>query len=115
MKRVFAAVDLYFFFALDVVRSSLRVAYDVLTPRHRMQPAIIAVDVSALSDRQLLVMANMITMTPGSMGVGLSEDHKTFYVHLMYLDGPVEEAAAGFENGYGRRVRNVFLASWNFQ
>lgn len=108
MRRLIAAVDLAFFFGFDVVRSSLRVAYDVLTPKHRMEPAIIAVNVEGLTGTQLLVMSNMITMTPGSMGVGLSEDQATLYVHLMYLDQSVEAAALGFENGYGKRVRNVF-------
>ena len=32
--RLLAAIDLFFFFALDVVRSTVRVAVDVLTPTH---------------------------------------------------------------------------------
>ncbi len=106
--RLLATIDLFFFFALDVVRSTVRVAVDVLTPTHRMKPGIISVDVADMTDLQLFVMMNMITMTPGSMGIGLSSDRTKLYLHIMYLDGELSEAKASFEQSYGKKVRRVF-------
>lgn len=108
MTRFLAVLDLFFFFAIDVVRSTVRVAIDVLTPTHRMKPGIIAVDVAGMSDRQLFFMMNLITMTPGSMGIGLSDDRSKLYLHIMYLDGSVDEVRASFEQSYGKKVRRVF-------
>lgn len=108
MMRLLAAIDLLFFFVIDVLRSTIRVAVDVLTPTHRMKPAIIRLDVEGMSERQLFFMMNMITMTPGSMGVGLSGDRSKLYLHIMYLDGTVAEVRESFEQSYGKKVRRVF-------
>ena len=108
MMRVIAFFDLLFFFALDVVKSSMRVAMDVLTPTHRMKPGIIGIDVAGMTDRQLFFMMNMITLTPGSMGIGLSEDRSRLYLHVMYMDGSVEDMRRAYEQSYERKVRRVF-------
>lgn len=106
--RLFAAIDLFFFFVIDVIRSTIRVASEVLTPGFQMQPAIIRVDVTGMSDRQLFFMMNMITMTPGSMGIGLSDDRSALYLHIMYLEGSLTEVRESFEQSYGKKVRRVF-------
>ncbi len=108
MIRVIAALDLFVYFALDVVKSSFRVAYDVLTPTHRMRPGIVRVDISGMTERQLFFMMNLITMTPGSLGIDLSKDRTKLYLHAMYLDGSASEMAQSFEQSYGKKVRRVF-------
>jgi len=106
--KLIATLDLFVYFAIDVVRSTLRVAAEVLTPSFQMTPGIIAVNVDGMTPRQLFVMMNMITMTPGSMGIGLSEDRKKLYLHILYLDGSLDEARESFEQSYGKKVRRVF-------
>lgn len=106
--RFFAAIDLLFFFALDVVRSTLRVAAEVLTPGYRMRPGIIALNVEGMTKRQLFFMMNLVAMTPGSMGVGLSADRRKLYLHIMYLYGPLDQMRQTIEQSYGKRVRRVF-------
>jgi multicomponent Na+:H+ antiporter subunit E len=108
MMRVIHFIGFILFYITEVLKSNLRVAHDVLTPTHRMDPAIIAVDVSGMTDRQLLFMANFITMTPGTLGLCFSEAKDTLYIHAMYLDGDVAALSAELSNTYGKRVRHVF-------
>lgn len=108
MMRWLNALSLLFFYLTEVVQSNLRVAYDVLTPRHRMKPGIIAVKVEGMTDRQLFFMANLITMTPGTLGLKFSEDRATLYIHAMYIDGEAKAVAEALEINYGKRVRGVF-------
>jgi multicomponent Na+:H+ antiporter subunit E len=108
MSRIFSLITSLIFYSSEVVKSNVRVAADVLTPKHRMKPGIIAVDVEGMSDRQLLFMANFITMTPGTLGLTFSEDHRKLYIHAMYIDGDETALAEELENAYGRRVRSVF-------
>lgn len=108
MSRVISAISFLLFYLVEVVQSNLRVAYDVLTPTHRMNPAIIAVNVKGMTDRQLLFMANLITMTPGTLGLKFSEDRSKLYIHAMYIDGEVQALADELENTYGKRVKRVF-------
>lgn len=96
------------FYIVDVIKSNLRVAHDVLTPAYRMEPAIISIDVAGMTDRQLLFMANFITMTPGTLGLSISESKDKFYIHAMYVDESVEALSEELANTYGKRVRLVF-------
>lgn len=108
MKRFFSILGFLAFYIGDVIKSNFRIAHDVLTPKNYMKPGIIAVDVTGMTERQLIFMANLITMTPGTLCLWVSEDHNTLYIHCMYVDGSPEEAARALEDSYGRRVRNVF-------
>lgn len=96
------------FYFIEVVKSNLRVAYDVLTPPHKMNPAIISVDVTGMTDRQLLFMANFITMTPGTLGLSFSDAKDKLYIHAMYIDDTVEALSEELSTNYGKRVRRVF-------
>lgn len=74
------------FFLRELFTSNLRVAYDVLTPTHHMRPAVIAVPLIAHTDVEITVLANLISLTPGTLGLDVSSDRKVLYLHVMYLD-----------------------------
>lgn len=78
------------FYLLEIIRSNLRVAYDILTPMHRMKPGIIAVPLEKASPLETVLLSNLITMTPGTLLLDLSEDGRTMYIHAMYIDDPGE-------------------------
>jgi multicomponent Na+:H+ antiporter subunit E len=107
MMRILAFLESLIFYLKEIIFSNLRVAYDVLTPTHQMTPGIIALDVSDYSDAQISLMANFITMTPGTLGLAVSEDHSKLYIHAMYLDSTPEEVAEQLLNDYGKRVKRV--------
>ena len=108
MRRLLSIPNLFLFYVKEVVLSNLRVAHDVLTPKHRMKPGIVRVDVDGLTDWQIFFMSNLITMTPGTLGLTVSRDHKSLYIHAMYMDGSAEELAESLRKDYGRRVQSVF-------
>ena len=107
MMRVWAWIEFLLFYLKEVLVSNLRVAYDVLTPEHKMTPGIIALDVADMTDAQITLMANSITMTPGTLGLTVSENHDKLYIHAMYLDGSPEAVAKKLLNDYGKRVKRV--------
>jgi len=84
----------------------LAVALDVITPTHRMQPAKVKLDVSDLSERQLLAYTNLITMTPGTLSLDVSPDRKTLLIHAMYVDS-AEKLAAEIESTLKQRIVDV--------
>jgi multicomponent Na+:H+ antiporter subunit E len=108
MMRIVYFIGFILFYISEVVKSNLKVAYDVLTPTHKMSPGIIAVDVSGMTDRQLLFMANFITMTPGTLGLSFSPEKDKFYIHAMYVDGDMDTLSQELSNTYGKQVRRVF-------
>ena len=96
------------FYLGEILKSNLRIAHDVLTPTHMMTPGIIAVEVAGMSDRQLLFMANFITMTPGTLGLLISENKDKLYIHAMYTEGNTAALSRELANNYGERVQDVF-------
>ena len=106
--RIFKLLGFILFYAKEVVVSNLRVAGDVLTPKYRMHPSVIKVDVSGMTDRQLLLMANFITMTPGTLGLVFSEDRTSLYLHALFSENDSGAIARELEQTYGKRVRDVF-------
>ncbi len=101
-------IGFIFFYSIEVVLSNLRVAYDVLTPRHRMDPAIIRLDVSGLTDRQRFFLSNLITMTPGTLTLDLDATAGELLVHAMYDGNDPDALRAHFEKNYLQRIRHVF-------
>lgn len=104
--RVHRVLGLAAFFLWDLIRANLRLALDVATPRFQMKPGILAVPLDATTDSEILMLAMLINLTPGSVALDVSLDRKTMYVHVMYIETP-EAARAEIKNGYERRVLEV--------
>ena len=59
----------------------------------------------ARTDVEIALLANLITLTPGSVSLDLSEDGRVLYVHAMYIDGgDVEAYRRSVKEGLERRV-----------
>ncbi len=84
--KVAQAARFFAYYLAELVKANLRVAYDVVTPTHKMHPGVIAVPLDAKTDIEIAMFANLITLTPGTLGLFLSPDRKVLYVHVMYLD-----------------------------
>ena len=73
------------YYLWEMVKSNAVIAYDVLTPTHHMKPGVIAVPLSAKTDLEITALANLITMTPGTLSLDVTPDRRTLYVHAMYI------------------------------
>lgn len=73
------------FFFWELLVSNLKVAYDVLTPTHHMCPGVIAMPLDAKTDGEITIVANLISLTPGTLSLDVSTDRKVLYIHVMYL------------------------------
>lgn len=68
-------------------------------------PGVVAIPLDARTDVEITLLANLITLTPGSVSLDLSEDRRVLYVHAMYIDGgDVEAYRRSIKEGLERRV-----------
>ena len=95
------------FFAKEVVVANLRVAAAVVAPRGRLRPAIVAVPLTVDRDAEIALLANLITLTPGTLSLDVSPDRRTLYVHAMATGGP-DELRREIQLGFERRILEVF-------
>lgn len=91
------------FYLEELLRANLRVAYDVVTPSHHMRPGIVAVPLDARSDAEITLLANLMTMTPGSLSLDVADDRSVLYVHSMFLAHP-DAFRAQIKDDFERRV-----------
>ena len=91
------------FYVIEVVRSNIRVAVDVVTPASRAEPGVVAVPLDASSDAEITLLANLITMTPGSLSIDVSDDRSVIYVHSMFVGDP-DDFRRMIKDDFERRV-----------
>lgn len=95
-----AGVAYYGYFLKELVKSNIRLVVIVLSPDLPIRPGIVKVRTRLKTRMGRLMLANSITLTPGTLTVDL--DGEWFYVHWVRVDAEDVEAAtaeivAGFE------------------
>lgn len=72
------------YFGYELLVASLEVTWDVLTPRSRLSPGIIALPMRSRTDTEMTLMANLISLTPGTLNLTVDAERQLLYVHGMY-------------------------------
>jgi multicomponent Na+:H+ antiporter subunit E len=105
--RVYRVLRLTGYFLYELIVSSVRVAWDVITPTQLSNPAIVEMPLDVKSDLEILLVTNLISLTPGTLSLDVTPDRSTLIVHAMFADDPnalVDE----LKNGMERMVKEVF-------
>lgn len=95
-----------FFFLKELVKANLQVAYEVMTPNYNMTPGIVKVPLDVKTNLEITFLANMITLTPGTLSLDVSDDKKVLYVHSMYIKDR-ESFVRGIKNGFEKRILEI--------
>ncbi len=98
-RRVLALILIFFY---ELAHSATRVALLIMSPnlKKRLKPGIIAFPLTAKSDVEITLLANLITLTPGTLSVDVSADRKFIFVHAMEVPDKkalIRDIATGFE------------------
>ncbi|MCZ2077387.1 MAG: Na+/H+ antiporter subunit E [Bryobacteraceae bacterium] len=103
VSRVERALSLLAYLLWEIFLANVRVALDVVSIQHRMKPGVIRLPLDVTSDGEILLLAAMINITPGSVALGVSDDRKIMYVHVMHVRTP-DDARRIIKEGFERRV-----------
>lgn len=103
-------LSLALLFVRELIVSAFRVAVLVARPNMRahLKPGIIAFPLTVESDAEITLLANLITLTPGTLSVDVSANKKTLYVHAIAITDRavlIDEIAHGFETKIARVFR----------
>jgi multicomponent Na+:H+ antiporter subunit E len=93
--QLFKKLPLFFQYAviliIEILKANRQVLYFITTPQYQVEPQIVHFTSNLKSEWSRVILANSITLTPGTITVGLEGNE--FYVHC--LD---KEFAEGMEN-----------------
>ncbi len=106
VTRLYRLGGFLLFYIWEVIASNFKVAYDVLTPKFKGTPEIIDVPLEKLTDLQLTLLANLITMTPGTLSLDVLDEGRTLRVHTMYLED-ADTFAQSIKNDFEKRILNA--------
>jgi len=104
--KVIGLVKLAIFFLWELLVSSLKVAWSVVTPLRYSKPGIITVPLDVKSDTEITVLGNLISLTPGSLSLDISDDRRHLVVHAMFIEDP-EDFRREVKLGMEHRVREA--------
>ncbi len=99
-------LSLLLLFIRELIMSAVKVAWLVVQPRLNIRPAIIAYPLTVTTDLQITLLANMITLTPGTLSVDVSADRKTLYVHAIDMESK-EDLIGSIAVGFERKILEV--------
>lgn len=106
MTLLLGWLHVIFVFHRELALATWETARAVFQPVHGLKPAILAVPLDLRSDLGITMFANLVTLTPGTTSLEVSEDKRTLYVHC--LDAPDHQATiADIKNTLERAVRKV--------
>jgi len=84
IKSLFYLIKYFFVFVIELIKANLNMARIVLTPSLPISPKVIEVKTNLTSPIAKAILANSITLTPGTISVELMED--TLYIHAVEGD-----------------------------
>lgn len=80
-----AALRFVAWFAWALVRASAVVAWEVVTPTNDINEGIVAVPLSTDAPGLVTLIANTISLTPGTLTIEVGSEPPTLYVHVLHL------------------------------
>lgn len=98
IKWLFDWTVLILTFGWELIKSVYDVVLNVINPGRISHSAIVEVPLDVKSDLGIALLANMVTLTPGTTTLHISEDRTRLYAHVMnYSDSVVEDIKQSFE------------------
>jgi multicomponent Na+:H+ antiporter subunit E len=105
--RVGTFLGLFFYLVYELILANIRLTSDVVRLRHSMRPAVIRLPLDARTDGEILMLAALINLTPGSIALDVSEDRRHMYVHVMDMRTPAD-TRRDLKHGFERWVIRLF-------
>lgn len=99
-------ISFIIFFLYELVKANLQVAYEVMTPKLGVTPGIVKIPLDVKSNIGITLLANLISLTPGTLSLDVSNDKKVLFVHAMYITDK-EKFIDSIKNGFEKRILEI--------
>ncbi|KHE71780.1 Na+/H+ antiporter subunit E [Halobacillus sp. BBL2006] len=106
MKRVWKFIKLILLFIRELVLSNIDIVKLVYKPKLDIQPGIFALPIELKSNFEITLLANLITLTPGTLSIAVSEDHSKIYIHAMDIPD-VEQSINDIKETFEKAIMEV--------
>lgn len=110
MQRVLKIIRFGLSFLKELSIANLAVIRIVYKPgvKNWLKPGFVEYPLTVNTDFTITLLANSITLTPGTLSVDVSPDKKFLYIHFLHIDDP-KQARESIKNGLERPILQI----WN--
>lgn len=105
-RKLALGVTLVLVFSRELIKSNIAVLRVVLSPRPLIRSGVIAVPTELTNDLALTMLANMITLTPGTLTLDISHNRRYLFVHTLNLNDP-EDVKRDIRNAFEVYLREL--------
>lgn len=98
-------------YTMELIKANWDVAKRALSPNININPGIVKIQTELKSDYGLAMLANCITLTPGTIAMNIVEEKGNTYMYIHWIDVKTEEeqeAANIIKGAFEPWVRRIF-------
>jgi multicomponent Na+:H+ antiporter subunit E len=106
LYNIAAVIKLMFIFLKELILANIAVLKIVLSPKLKMEPGIFAFETELEKDWEIMILSNLITLTPGTFVIDISDDNKTLYIHSVDIAN-VEQARKDIKSSFEKAIKEV--------
>ncbi|PKG23635.1 Na+/H+ antiporter subunit E [Niallia nealsonii] len=106
LYRIVSILKLLFIFIKELILANYAVFKSIIRPNAKLTPGIFAMKTVLTADWQITILSNLITLTPGTLVVDISEDNSTLYIHAMDISNK-EATIEAIQNSFEKAILEV--------
>jgi multicomponent Na+:H+ antiporter subunit E len=107
LKRFFQFLKFLLVCLYELYVACFQVLILVLSPKLNLKPGIIRMDVNLPTDFQLVFLASLINLTPGTLTLEVSSNKKTLYIHALHIND-AEKIVKGIRKSFEEGIREIW-------
>jgi multicomponent Na+:H+ antiporter subunit E len=107
--NIWEGIKLLLVFIKEMIVANIQIAYIIISPAMNIHPGLIEYPLDIRNDGAIVLLANMISLTPGTLSVDISPDRKYIYVHAMVMETP-DKLKAQIKQTFERRIQKMLGA-----
>ncbi|MDY5061230.1 Na+/H+ antiporter subunit E [Staphylococcus simulans] len=106
MVTLYYVIKLMIIFLVELIKANIDVIRIVIKPKMDNEPAFFVYDTDLKEPWEVVVLSTLITLTPGTIVLGVSDDNKKIYIHCLDFSTK-EEEIEGIKSSLEKAVREV--------
>ncbi|HLS22467.1 MAG TPA: Na+/H+ antiporter subunit E [Pseudogracilibacillus sp.] len=103
---IYRIIVLALIFIRELILSNISIVKLVYSRKPDFEPGIFEMPIEVTKNWEITLLANLITLTPGTLTVAISDDRKRFFIHAMDIDDK-EESIHEIKNTFEKAIMEV--------
>ncbi len=106
LRRVGKVIKLIFLFIRELVLSNIEIVKLVYKRQPQFEPGIFMLPLDLKSNWEITLLANLITLTPGTLSVAIAHDNSHIFIHAMHIDD-IDESIRSIKDTFEKAIMEV--------